>query len=148
MSTATAPPGATARPNQSNAYELFILVLTVLSLATMVALLWPRLSPQTLKLLQAYDAALCLIILFDFGLRMKRAASPRAYFNGERGWLDLLGSIPSFGLFKFGALLRLARLSRVAASRACSRASRRARWRRTCSPTAASTRGSSLCWRL
>ena len=33
----------------------------------------------------------------------------------ERGWLDLLGSIPSFGAaFKLSGLLRLARLSRLA----------------------------------
>ncbi len=34
--------------------------------------------------------------------------------SGERGWLDLIGSIPSFGLFKFSGILRLARLSRLA----------------------------------
>ena len=38
-----------------------------------------------------------------------------AYFIKERGWLDLLGSIPSLGLgFKYTGLLRLARLSRLA----------------------------------
>ena len=38
----------------------------------------------------------------------------RAYFIGQRGWLDLLGSIPSFGFIPFTALFRLARLSRLA----------------------------------
>jgi voltage-gated potassium channel len=38
----------------------------------------------------------------------------RAYFIGARGWLDLLGSLPSLGFFQIGALLRLARLSRLA----------------------------------
>ena len=38
----------------------------------------------------------------------------RGYFIGQRGWLDLLGSIPSVGVFQLGALLRLARLSRLA----------------------------------
>jgi voltage-gated potassium channel len=32
----------------------------------------------------------------------------------QRGWLDLLGSIPSFGVLRLGGLLRLARLSRLA----------------------------------
>jgi voltage-gated potassium channel len=36
------------------------------------------------------------------------------YFIGERGWLDLIGSIPTFGLSQYGGLLRLARLSRLA----------------------------------
>jgi voltage-gated potassium channel len=99
---------------QSNAYELFILVLTVLSLVIMVALLLPMLSKSTTQLLEIYDNAICFVFLLDFGLRLKRASSRRGYFFHGRGWLDLLGSIPSFGFFKYTALLRLARLSRVA----------------------------------
>ena len=56
---------------------------------------------------------ICLVFLLDFGLRMKRASSPRAYFFHQRGWLDLLGSIPSLGVLRITALLRLARLSRL-----------------------------------
>jgi len=41
-------------------------------------------------------------------------ARPRsAYFIKQRGWLDLLGSIPSFSFIPFTALFRLARLSRL-----------------------------------
>lgn len=54
------------------------------------------------------------MFLLDFALRMKRAESKAAYFFRGRGWLDLLGSIPSFGFFRFTVLLRLARLSRLA----------------------------------
>ena len=45
-----------------------------------------------------------------------KAAAPKKsdYFIKERGWLDLLGSIPSVGLTKYASLLRLARLSRLA----------------------------------
>ena len=42
----------------------------------------------------------------------------REYFIKQRGWLDLLGSIPAFGILRFTALLRLARLSRLARIRA------------------------------
>jgi len=98
----------------SNAYELFILLLTILSLAVMAALLLPTLSSATAQLLETYDNLICVIFLFDFAMRMRRAPSKRGYFLGGRGWLDLLGSIPSFGFFKYTALLRLARLSRLA----------------------------------
>ena len=98
----------------SNAYELFVLVLTILSLAIMVALVLPTLSSATRQLLDVYDNAICFIFLFDFGMRMRRAPSKRGYFFGGRGWLDLIGSIPTFGVFKYAALLRLARLSRLA----------------------------------
>ena len=98
----------------SNAYELFILLLTILSLAIMAMLLLPTLTPATTTLLNFYDNAICFVFLFDFGLRLRRASSARHYFFRERGWLDLLGSIPTFGLVKYAALLRLARLSRLA----------------------------------
>ncbi len=99
---------------RSNAYEIFILVLTVLSLVIMVGLLIPSLSRATRSLLNIYDNTICVVFLFDFTLNMARSSPKRDYFIGRRGWLDLLGSIPSLGFFKLTALFRLARLSRVA----------------------------------
>lgn len=61
-----------------------------------------------------YDNVICFVFLADFGLRLRRAPTARQYFTRERGWLDLLGSIPSFGILRYAALLRLARLSRLA----------------------------------
>ena len=104
---------AEAKAKMSNSYELFILLITVLSLLDMVALLLPWLAAPTVKLLEIYDLLMCLVFLFDFGLRMKRAPSRSAYFFRQRGWLDLLGSIPSFGSWRFIVLLRLARVSRL-----------------------------------
>jgi voltage-gated potassium channel len=98
----------------SNAYQIFILVLTVLSLAVMAVMLLPTLSDATYKMLGMYDNLICVIFLIDFGLNLRGASKKRDYFIGQRGWLDLLGSIPSFGVFKLGGLLRLARLSRLA----------------------------------
>lgn len=97
----------------SNAYQIFILVLTILSLAVMVAMLLP-LSDATLKVLGFYDNLICIIFLIDFFLNLRGAAKKSDYFIGQRGWLDLIGSIPSFGIFRLGGLLRLARLSRLA----------------------------------
>ena len=101
----------------SNAYNIFILVLTVLSLAVMVVLLLP-LSEETLKLLSVYDNLICVIFLIDFFYNLSKSPKKSDYFIGQRGWLDLLGSIPSLGLLtnvgKFAGLFRLARLSRLA----------------------------------
>jgi voltage-gated potassium channel len=105
--------GRATRAKRSNAYELFILVLTVLSLAIMVVLVLP-VSEATRQLLTVYDNAICVIFLLDFFGNLSRASSKREYFIGRRGWLDLLGSIPALGFFKYTALLRLARLSRLA----------------------------------
>jgi voltage-gated potassium channel len=99
-------------PRQSNAYELFILVLTLLSLLVMVGLFLPA-SEETTTLLRTYDNLICLIFLADFAKNLLGPHGGREYFIGRRGWLDLLGSIPSLGFIAFAGLLRLARLSRL-----------------------------------
>lgn len=96
-----------------NAYNIFILVLTIFSLAIMVLLLLP-VTPAEHDLLLLYDNAVCVIFLLDFAMNLAGSKPKRAYFISARGWLDLLGSIPSIGVFQLGALLRLARLSRLA----------------------------------
>ena len=55
---------------RSHAYELFILVLTVLSLVVMVAMLLP-LDDSTINILQFYDNLICLVFLVDFVIRMR-----------------------------------------------------------------------------
>lgn len=102
-----------ALAQHGNAYSIFILVLTVFSLALMVLLLLP-VSQATRDLLLVYDNVVCLIFLLDFAINLAGSKPKRGYFIGQRGWLDLLGSVPSFGFFQIGALLRLARLSRLA----------------------------------
>jgi voltage-gated potassium channel len=104
----------TAGPRKpSNAYNIFILVLTILSLVVMVALLLP-LAEQTLTLLRVYDNMICVIFLIDFSVNLARAPKKSDYFIRQRGWLDLLGSMPALGISRYGGLLRLARLSRLA----------------------------------
>lgn len=107
--------GSKAGPDshRSNAYDLFILVLTVYSLVIMLLLLLPTLSAATTRVLEVYDLLICVVFLFDFALRLARAPSKSGYFLRGRGWLDLLGSVPSLEVFRFSALLRLARLSRL-----------------------------------
>jgi voltage-gated potassium channel len=96
-----------------NAYNIFILVLTVFSLAIMALLLLP-LDEATLQVLQIYDNLICVVFLVDFTLNLAVSTPKREYFIRRRGWLDLMGSIPSFGILRFTALFRLARLSRLA----------------------------------
>ena len=57
---------------------------------------------------------ICVIFLIDFAYNITGARPRSGYFIRQRGWLDLLGSIPSFGFFQLTALFRLARLSRLA----------------------------------
>ena len=112
MMTATATAPEPVLREHGNAYNIFILVLTIYSLALMVLLILP-LDEETHALVNLYDNAICIIFLIDFTMNLLGAKPKRAYFVGRRGWLDLLGSIPSFGFIPFTALFRLARLSRL-----------------------------------
>jgi len=105
--------GSPVPRQHGNAYNIFILVLTVYSLTLMVLLLLP-LDPQTRVLVNFYDNAICVIFLIDFATNLLGSHPKREYFVTRRGWLDLLGSIPSFGFIPFTALFRLARISRLA----------------------------------
>jgi voltage-gated potassium channel len=78
----------------------------------MVLLVLP-LPSSTEHLLRIYDNAICIVFLFDFGLRLRQSHPRSTYFVHERGWLDLLGSIPSVGILRLAGLLRLARISRL-----------------------------------
>ncbi len=107
---------ATSAPvarQHGNAYEIFILVVTVLSLGVMAAMLLP-LDDETLVALSFWDNIICFVFLADFLYNLTGSHPRRHYFVSQRGWLDLLGSIPSLGIFRLTALLRLARLSRLA----------------------------------
>ena len=92
----------------------------------------------------AYENIICLVFIGDFIARLRRAPSKRGYFIGERGWLDLLGSIPSFGFLggtgKWSSLFRLARLSRLLRNVRLFRKQGRTRSSATFSRTGANTR--------
>jgi len=84
--------------------EAFILALSVLSIVNIVLILWGPLSDQQTVVIEIIGGTLTLLFLADFGARMHGAESKRVYFFHERGWLDLLGSLP---------YLRVLRLFRV-----------------------------------
>jgi voltage-gated potassium channel len=103
---------ATFGTHRGNAYSIFILVLTIQSLAIMVLILLPFGGPINDTLL-AWDAVICLIFLIDFAYNVARSHPRRSYFIDRLGWLDLIGSIPTLGFIKWVALLRLARVVRL-----------------------------------
>jgi voltage-gated potassium channel len=105
---------STGASRRRNAYDLFILVLTILSLVIMGIQFLLPISEDTSTLLTVYDNGICVIFLLDFAWNLSQSHPRRTYFIRQRGWLDLIGSIPSFGFLRFTQLLRLARLSRLA----------------------------------
>jgi len=111
--TAAATRSQAVTREHGNAYNIFMLVLTLASLLVMAVLLLP-IDEDTRQLLNWYDNAICVIFLGDFVYNLTGSRPRSEYFVRQRGWLDLLGSIPTLGVFQLTALFRLARLSRLA----------------------------------
>jgi voltage-gated potassium channel len=74
-------------------YDLFVLLLTILSLINFVLLLLP-ISRTTKGVLLVVDIVASSFLLADVALRSRRAPTPRDYLIRDKGWLDLLGSLP------------------------------------------------------
>jgi voltage-gated potassium channel len=98
---------------KSNSYTIVVLILTLFSLAIMaVQFLLPE-GSQTWDLVNFYNNLTCIFFLVDFALHMIAEPVKRDYFIGQKGYFDLLGSVPSFGFSQYTALLRIFRLSRL-----------------------------------
>lgn len=92
-------------------YELFILGLTIYSLAVAAAIIL-TVNPAVDSVLYWSDLLVCLIFFIDFLVSLRRAQSKTRYFLRQGGWLDLLGAIPAVPGLPWTALFRLARLNR------------------------------------
>ncbi len=97
----------------NNSYIILVLILTIFSLFLMVVQMVLKSGTPTFDLVNTYNNIVCVFFLFDFAMRLIAAPRMRDYFIGQRGYFDLLGSIPSFGFSQYTALLRLFRLSRL-----------------------------------
>lgn len=109
---AAAEPTKTERSEelQAPAYEIFIGLLAVISLINLAISVLP--VQETMKgIAKIVDIPLTLIFLLDFTSRLLRSHPKRAYFIDQRGWLDLLGSLPSF--FRLFRIFRLVRVTRL-----------------------------------
>ena len=97
----------------SNSYIIVVLILTLFSLAIMgVQFLLPE-GSETWKLVNVYNNLSCVFFLIDFAMHMIAEPVKRDYFIGQKGYFDLLGSVPSFGFSQYTAILRIFRLSRL-----------------------------------
>jgi voltage-gated potassium channel len=98
---------ATNRDLKGTVYELFILLLSILSIFNAVAVALSRIvgdAGPASQVILAVDSIIAPIFLADFLYRLKTADSRRDYFLYRYGWADLLGVLP---------LLRILRVVRV-----------------------------------
>jgi voltage-gated potassium channel len=94
-------------------YEIFILALSVLSIINLVLVLpfFPLASDQQ-DAIFIVDAILTVVFVSDFVYRLLTAESKRGYFFRDKGWLDLIGSMPLLRVFRIFRVLRVGKLIR------------------------------------
>ena len=89
-----------------------MLILSVLSVFIVAAVFSGKLKPTTAEILKFTDLGFCAVFLFDFAAQLARAEDRKKYFLSW-GWIDLLSSIPTFDLTRFGRLARVFRILRI-----------------------------------
>ncbi len=92
-------------------YELFILVLTIISLLVVIILVLP-ISDVSRQYLLGVDTLLCFVFLADFFGSLYNAPDRRSYLV-KGGWLEFIGSIPAFPVLRFARLARAVRAVRT-----------------------------------
>jgi voltage-gated potassium channel len=93
-------------------YQFFMLALCAWTLLLLGAGSFVRLDPATQVILDYADTAVCVIFFADFVGSFARAPR-RLHYLATWGWIDLLSSIPSVGVFRWGRAARVMRILRV-----------------------------------
>jgi voltage-gated potassium channel len=97
---------------KNTAYEIFIGILSVLSILNLVLVYVFRNDPSLQTVLSVMNGLFSVIFLIDFLYRIFTAPSASRYFFRDFGWADLLASLP-FAEFKILRIFRLVRVYRL-----------------------------------
>jgi len=81
------------RELKDTSYELFILLLSLLSLFNLLIFVLPRVDPVVEEVVAIVDVFITVIFMLDFLNRFLSAESKTQYFFREWGWADLLASL-------------------------------------------------------
>ena len=92
-------------------WDVFMLVLSVVVLASLALEMLMDLDAEAHALLGTIDSWLCVFFLGDFVWRLATAKNRVRYMRW--GWLDLLSSIPWQDLFAWGRVYRVVRVARA-----------------------------------
>src|SRR5262245_40270638 len=102
---------STHTDDKVNAFQIAILILTLILLAALAADTIYKLPPQISNLIQWLDTVACAIFFADFCVRFFRAKSKPAFLKW--GWIDLLASIPYLPALRYARLVRVLRVIRL-----------------------------------
>lgn len=106
-----ASPSSVIGVEKLSLFQLIILVLSIVVLGALVADTFFTVPPPIAQILRTVDTLVSLVFLGDFVMRFHAAPSKLAFMRW--GWIDLLASIPSFELARWGRFVRLLRIIRL-----------------------------------
>lgn len=92
-------------------FDLVILFLSIYVLSVLLLDVFIDFSAEESKLLGIIDDFICIVFIVDFFYRLYKAPSKRIFL--QWGWIDLIASIPTFGVMRFGRAFRLLRILRI-----------------------------------
>lgn len=91
--------------------DITVIFLSVYVLSALLVDTFFKLSPETSRLLSVIDDLLCVIFLYDFGVRFIKAENKMKFMKW--GWIDFISSIPALSYLQYGRIFRLFRLLRI-----------------------------------
>jgi voltage-gated potassium channel len=97
--------------NKVNAFQIAILLFTLIVLGALTADTICHLPPQISTMIHWLDTTACAVFFTDFCFRFFRAKSKRAFMKW--GWIDLLASIPYLPGLRYARLARVLRVIRL-----------------------------------
>jgi voltage-gated potassium channel len=92
-------------------WQLVLLVLSVYVLGALFAQTVWALPPEVVRLLDWADTAICVVFLGDFAWHLATEPDRKAYLKW--GWIDLISSIPTLDMLRWGRAVRVLRILRV-----------------------------------
>ena len=102
-----------ARPveEQPGPFQIVMLALSVYVLIALFIETVMVLPPDVRTLLRNIDDGICVIFLVDFTIRLVRSRDRKRFMKW--GWIDLISSIPTFDVLRWGRLIRVVRILRI-----------------------------------
>lgn len=98
-------------PHKAGPYQLFMLLLCVLSLVILAVDSFVPIKSDTRVILDYVDTGVCVAFLADFLHSLWTADSKLGYLKW--GWIDLLSSIPTIEALRLGRAARILRIFRL-----------------------------------
>lgn len=99
--------------NQEN-LSYFNIIILILSIYVLIALMvdtFIKLPTEVSRLIGMVDNLICIVFLLDFFIRLFKAKNKLDFMKW--GWIDLISSIPTIYILRFGRAIRLIRLFKI-----------------------------------